>query len=133
MDDILDGLPGVVSIADDIVVNGSTPQEQSQRLTSLLLRAREKGLVFNPAKCAIAESKIQFFGNTYSKGGVRPDPAKVEAIAQLKAPTSTKDLQSFLGMVTHIAPFTAAPARLQRMLLRLQQYDYNIIYRQART
>ena len=24
---------------------------------------------------------------------------------------------------------TAAPAQLQRMLLRLQQYDYNIIYR----
>ena len=86
MDDILDGLPGVVSIADDIVVHESTPQEHSQRLMSLLVRAREKGLVFNPAKCAIAESEIQFFGNTYSNGGVRPDPAKVEAIAQLKAP-----------------------------------------------
>ena len=30
-------------------------------------------------------------------------------------------------------PIHAAPPRLQRMLLRLQKYDYNIIYRPGKT
>ena len=77
MDDILDGLSGVVSIADDIVVHAATPEEHSQRLINLLNRARETGLVFNPAKCFISQPQVHFFGNIYSRNGVHPDPAKV--------------------------------------------------------
>ena len=73
MDDVLQDLPGIVSIADDITVYGRDDQEYDKNL--LMERAREKGLVFNPNKCFIRKTEIPFFGNIYSATGVRPDPA----------------------------------------------------------
>ena len=79
-------------------------------------------------KCAI-EIQIHFFGAINNKNGIRPDPSKVEAIKQPPSPTNITDLQKVLGIITYLAPFIAAPPRLQRMLLRLQEYDLSIIYR----
>ena len=76
MDDILHGLPGIISIADDIVVYGSTPEQHDEHLRQLMLRAREQGLVFNPTKCVIKTDHVTFFGNIYSKDGIHPDPKK---------------------------------------------------------
>ena len=105
------------------MVFASNLQEHSQRLTSLLLRARAKGLVSNPSKCAIGQSEVQFFGNIYSKDGVKPDPVKVQAIAQLKAPSTTKELQSLLGMVTYISPFIPHLSEHTTHLRKLLQKD----------
>ncbi|XP_068240343.1 uncharacterized protein [Palaemon carinicauda] len=123
MDKILQGLPGVVSIADDIIVYASTPAEHSERLSTLFNRARERGLLFNPAKYAISVSEVQFFGNIYSKSGVRPDPVKVQAIAQLKAPTSISEIQSFLGMANHLPPFVPNLSDHTAQLRKLLQKD----------
>ena len=51
MVDTLRDLPGVVSIADDIAIFGSTEQEHDRNLRLLIERARQKNLVFNPSKC----------------------------------------------------------------------------------
>ena len=88
MDEVLFGLDGVISIADDICVFGRDPEEHSKRLRELMNRARDKGLVFNADKCSINLKEITFFGQVYSAAGVAPDPAKVKAIK--KHQTSTK-------------------------------------------
>ena len=53
MTDILEGLPGVVGITDDVCVIGITEEEHDQNLTSLMLRAKDRCLVFNSSKCII--------------------------------------------------------------------------------
>jgi transposase InsO family protein len=105
MDDILDGLQGVLSIADDITVYGKSEQEHDENLHNMMKRAEQKGLVFNPHKCFIKTSEIPFFGNIYSKDGVRPDPAKVQAIDDIAIPTNVTELQSFLGMITYLSTY----------------------------
>ena len=50
MDIILEGLPGVVSIADDVCIIGTTEAIHDANLMRLMDRAVEKGLVFNSAK-----------------------------------------------------------------------------------
>lgn len=105
MDQLLDGLPGVISIADDIVVHGTSREDHDRNIHGLMNRAKERGLVFNFAKCKIKEDNIPFFGNIYSKSGVTPDPSKVQVISDLTVPNSVKELQSFLGMVTYLAPY----------------------------
>ena len=57
MDSILDGLPGVVSIADDITVYGI---EHDRHLHGLMMRAREKGLIFNPQKMPHQDTRSTF-------------------------------------------------------------------------
>lgn len=76
MQEIVDGLPGVVSIHDDIAVHGPNVTEHDKNLHLLMQRAREKGLVFSPKKCNIRQSEIVFFGNIYSADGVDQIPQK---------------------------------------------------------
>ena len=86
MDEILDGLKGVLNIADDICVFGNDQAEHSQRLRALMRRAEETGLVFNRNKCTVGSDQVSFFGQVYSASGISPDPAKVDAIATLSVP-----------------------------------------------
>ncbi|CAM1325938.1 Uncharacterised protein r2_g3487 [Pycnogonum litorale] len=123
MDDILDGLEGVVSIHDDIVIFGSDETEHDQRLHALMQRAREKGLVFNHQKCRIKTDEVTFFGNIYSRKGVRPDPMKVQAIVDLQSPQNVTELQSFLGMVTYLAPYIPNISEKSTALRQLWRKD----------
>ena len=105
MDDGLRDLPGVVSIADDITVFGCTEQEHDNNLHTLMERARQSNLVFNPTKCHIKQTEIPFLGNVYTATGIKPDPKKVQAISDLKEPNNATELQSFLGFITYLAPY----------------------------
>ena len=105
MDQAFEGLEGIVSICDDITVHGVNEEDHDQKLHKLFVRAREKGIVFNPSKCHIKQQEVTFFGNRYSKDRVSPDPKKIEAIVNLESPANVAQLQSFLGMLTYLAPF----------------------------
>ena len=105
MDDILENLTGVISIADDVAVVGRTEEEHDQNLHNLMLRAAEKGLVFNSKKCAIKQKSITFFGNIYSCNGVQPDPSKIRDIQNMPEPTNKDDIQRFMGMLNYLAPY----------------------------
>ena len=47
MDEILEDLPGVVGITDDVCVHGKDEEEHDRNLKALMDRAKETGLVFN--------------------------------------------------------------------------------------
>ena len=111
MQKILEGLDGVVSIHDDVTVYGEGEtldeaiKDHDKNLRNLMERARENNLVFNYAKTQILKPEIVFFGNVYGRDGVKPDPAKIQAIRDISAPSNVKELQSFLGMCTYLAPY----------------------------
>ena len=80
MDQILEGLKGVVSIADDIVVHRVTEEQHDNNMRKLRERAHENGFTFNPDKWSLKVESVMVFGCLYDKNGIRLDPAKVEAI-----------------------------------------------------
>ena len=123
MDRILDNLPGVVSIADDIVIYGADQETHNRNLHGLMERARAQGLVFNPQKCCINSPEVSFFGHIYSKAGVRPDPKKVQAICDLKAPQTVKELQSLLGMFNDLAAYIPHLSEHTTVLRQLLKKD----------
>ena len=105
MDQNLEGLKGVVSTADDIVVFGEDENDHDKNLRSLMERTKEKGLVFNSSKCQIKKSSVSYFGNLYTAEGIRPDPEKVQNIRQMPTPQNKEDTQRFLGMLTYLSQF----------------------------
>jgi hypothetical protein len=129
MDDGLHDLPGIVSIADDIAVFGSTEEEHDANLRALMKRAQDINMVFNSEKCQIKCDKIPFFGNIYSKDGVQPDPKKVQAIIDLKPPTNVSELQSLLGFVTYLALFipnlSEHTTPLRKLLLKDNEFQWH--------
>ena len=123
MDQILEGLEGVVSIADDIIVHGVTEEQHDKNMRSLMNRARVNGLVFNPEKCSLKADSVMFFGCLYDRNGIRPDPAKVEAIKAMPAPMCLRELQEFIGMVTYLSKFIRGLSDLQEPLCALTKKD----------
>ena len=86
MDQILEQCPGMIGIANDIVVYGKTEAEHDKALHNLMAVGREYGLVFNADKCDVKTPQVKFFGCLYDKEGVHPDPAKIaDSVFQCQA------------------------------------------------
>ena len=105
MDQITNRLPGVIAIQDDICVFGKDTVEHDYNLPQLMQTAQGHGLVFNSSRCAIHKSQISFYGAIFTTQGMRPDPAKVQALQDLPAPQNPKQLQSFIGLINYLQPF----------------------------
>ena len=104
-DEAFEGLDGVASIVDDVLVYGSTKEEHDMRLRNVLLRARSKGIRFNPDKAKISASEVPYFGHILSSNGLKPDPEKVKAIISMESPKDRPELETFMGMVTYLTRF----------------------------
>ena len=103
--DIIKGLPGVINIADDLLIFGSTIEEHDKNLVAVLERCKEIGLTLNPRKFKFKCKMVPFFGNVVSDKGILPDPKKVQSIKNWPSPKSPKELQLFLGAVNYLSKF----------------------------
>ena len=50
------------------------------------------------SKCKFFQSQVKYLGHIISADGISPDPEKVSAIQNLKAPTTVKQVRSLIGM-----------------------------------
>ena len=88
-------------IADDVMIHGESEQQHDKHLLQVLNKCHEIELKLNPDKCMFGQRHVQFYGNTISTEGIRPDPAKVDIIIQLPSPSTRTELASFLGMCNY--------------------------------
>ena len=102
---IIEGLEGVRSYVDDIVVWGSTIQEHNERLTQVMERVQKYGLKLNKNKCQFGVQEIVFLGDKLSAQGVEPDQEKICAIQSMPRPTEKADVRRIMGMLNFIAKF----------------------------
>jgi len=136
MDLILEKVgPGVIGIADDIVVFGKDEVEHDIHLHKLMQVAEQEGLVFNSSKCLVKTESIPFYGMMYDKEGVHPDPAKINDIKRLEPPSNKEDLQHFLGIATYMGPFvphlSTQTAPLRELLKKDSEFTWTPAQQQA--
>ena len=115
---VLSGLKGARSIADDIIVFGNENNHDA-RLEAVLQRLSEKGLTLNKDKCEFRVSKTTFMGHVLTPMGVAPDELKTKAVREARAPTNPAEVRSFLGLVTYMAKFVKDLATLADPLREL--------------
>ena len=128
MDCILEKCPGTISIADDVGVFGKTKAEHDKHVHNLMRVAQQHGLVFNIGKCEISQPSMTFFGLKFGAEGVRPDPGRIKAIQQLKAPQNVTQLQEFLGIATYMSPFIPNLSQQTANLRDLVKKDVDFIW-----
>jgi hypothetical protein len=58
-------------------------------------------LKINAVKSFFAQTNLEYLGYNISREGLCPSQKKVEAILQIKAPTTCKQLRQFIGMVNY--------------------------------
>ena len=80
---------------DDLILLTKTVSEHIQTTRRVMEVVSETGLTLNPEKCSFANKEINFWGVIFSTDGMRPDPAKVDALDFITAPTNKDDLLSF--------------------------------------
>ena len=121
MERILQGLPGVLCMMDDILVFGKNIKEHDQRLEKAMQRLRDSGLTLNKGKCEFRKNSIRFLGHIISSKGIHADPEKVKAIHGMEPPSNKKELKKFLGMCNYLGKFSYCLAELEKPLRLLQK------------
>ena len=123
MEKLLDSLPGVIIIMDDILVYGTTKEEHDGRLQTVLETIKSSGLKLNKSTCMFSQRELTFMGNIVSKDGVKPDPEKVSAICQFPAPENITGLRRVIGIANYLDRFIPDLSTLIRPMTDLLKSD----------
>ncbi|BHF69597.1 hypothetical protein SprV_0301264300 [Sparganum proliferum] len=102
---VLRGLPFVYVYIDDPLVASRNEKEHKEHLALVFDCPDKLGVVINPFKCVLDVSSLESLGHHVNSEGLRPLPLKVEVICVFPPPTSERQLQRFLGMVSFYRRF----------------------------
>ena len=91
MSKILNGLPGVLCMMDNILVHGTTQQEHDQRVVAVLECLYKANVTLNKDKCQFSRHSVMFLGQLIDQSGVHPDPNKVLAIQGMNEPSNISE------------------------------------------
>ncbi|XP_018497154.1 uncharacterized protein LOC108865022, partial [Galendromus occidentalis] len=83
-----EGLDGVMT---------KRPENHDKNVKALFERIRQVGLKLNKKKIQWKKQEVKYMGHLISRDGVRPDPGKVEAIRDMKAPDNPKAVLKVFG------------------------------------
>ena len=110
---------------DDLLLFMPTKQSHFDKLEDLLKALCKNGLKISPKKCQLFKTELQCMGSTISikdrRVHVKPLRSRLEAIQNLKPPTTPKGCRSFAGMVNFMSIFCP---ELQKLLKPI--YDLTI-------
>jgi hypothetical protein len=106
---------------DDVTSYGETFDAFLKHLKKLLTAMKSRRWRVNPKKLRLGYRKIKLLGWIVGEGGLEADPSKLEAVKQLKPPTTQKEVRAFLGLVgfyRRLIPRFAEDAKHLDMLLK---------------
>jgi Reverse transcriptase (RNA-dependent DNA polymerase) len=116
------GLDFVRAYLDDVLAatKGSYQEHLLNLGEQVLVKLDAANLCIHIEKCTFATQEFEYLGYLVTTAGIRPLPSKVEAILQLKAPETLKQLRSFLGLVNYYRDIWKRRSHL--LTPRLQKY-----------
>jgi hypothetical protein len=107
----LEGLQGVKSIADDLLVYGvgeteeQAIQDHNANLQNLIHRCQEQGIKLNKEKAKLGLTAVPFIGHVITNEGLKADPQKIQAVIEMPIPTDVKATQRLIGFVNYLSKF----------------------------
>ena len=124
----LEGLPGVICVADDItqcMVYGKGSDDNAAlidhdaKLTRLLERCSALNIKLNRSKSVFRTTDIPFLGHRITKHGLGPDPQKVEAVLNMPVPEDVQDIQRLVGFVNYLSRYLPSLSHVLEPLRQL--------------
>jgi hypothetical protein len=123
MEQILQGIDGVLTYLDDIMISGSSEREHLERLDLVMTRLENHGLRLKVSKCAFLQQRVEYLGHVIDSDGLHPTPSKIQAILHASVPKNVSELRSFLGMLQYYARFIQNLSIMLKPLHNLLQTD----------
>ena len=106
---------------DDIIVLGKSYEDHLRNLSTVLHKLQCANLRLKLPKCNFCRKEVLYLGHKVSREGVSTDPAKVEKVTNWPTPTSTQEVQQFLGLSSYYRKFIKNFASIARPLQRLTE------------
>ena len=103
MDLILTGLQwsSCLVYLDDIIILGKNFADHIHNVQLVLHRIKDAGFKLQPTKCHFFRKAVSYLGHIVSEQGVAVDPSKVDKIKLWPIPTSSCEVQQFLGLANY--------------------------------
>ena len=118
---------------DDVLLYSRTMAEHLQQLEQLLQHFAANNLRAHPAKTIAAADCLPYLGHLLAATAeeIRPDPAKVSAMAALQPPDSIKRLQAHLGLFNYYRCYIPNFSSIARPLYELLRKDSKFSWQAA--
>ncbi|CAB5195545.1 unnamed protein product [Rhizophagus irregularis] len=130
MDEILEEYINdfVVVYIDDIMIYSENLKDHMEHVEKVLKKLQENNLIIKLKKCRFLERNIEFLGHIVGNDGLRPDDKKIEKIKEMKAPTTVKEVRSFLGLCSYYRKFVKNFSKIARPISDLRKKGIPFIW-----
>ena len=111
LNESLEGINGVICVADDIIVVGCgttkalAELDHDDNLKKLMQRCTERNIKLNNAKAEFKRDSVIFMGHKMTTEGIQAHENKVKAILEMPPPTDIHGVRRFCGMIQYLARF----------------------------
>ena len=127
----LEGLTGVICVADDIVIHAPNVETHDVYLRELLQRCRNVGIRLNRDKSMINIDEMIYMGHKISKNGIEPDPVKVQGIMNMPNPPDKSEILTLQGTVNYLAKFLPQLSDVMQPIRELAKDDVEFVWGKA--
>ena len=107
----VEGLPGVLSIFDDILVHGEGETEEEPtgdydaKVHALMKRCCEHNIKINKGKTQLHWKEIPFMGHVITNEGLKAHPEKLRAVLEVPTPSDVAGVQQFISFTNYFGKF----------------------------
>ena len=131
MTGVLKDLQFAVAYLDNIIIYSSTPEEHLQHIKTVSEKLRHAKLSMKLSKCHFFTKEIQYLRHILGMEGIRPVPAKTEAIKAMRPPVNPKQVHAFLGLVGYYRKFIKNFAKIAKPLTMLTCMDLKFEWKET--
>ncbi|XP_052814094.1 uncharacterized protein K02A2.6-like [Mya arenaria] len=129
MDTILQGIPRVQCILDDMIVTGDSDQSHYENLEKVLSRLSDYGLKVNKDKCQFFQDKVTYCGHDIDKIGLWKCNDKIQLVLDTPVPHDVTSLRAYLGVLNYYHKFlpnlATVVSPLNALLQKNQKYKWS--------
>ena len=123
METVLQGVNNVLNFFDDILVYADNFENLIESLKSTLDKIRAHGLKLNRSKCVFASPSIEFLGHRIDAQGIHKSDKHIKAVKDAPKPTSSDELQLFLGKASYYGAYISHLSSRSRPLRDMLQKE----------
>ena len=114
---------------DDVLIFSTNEQQHKAHLRKVLTCLSNHNLRVKFKKCSFFKTEMPFLGHVLTKGSVKVEPEKIEALGRWRRPlTTVKQVRQFLGMASYYRMFVPNFASLVAPLTHMTRKDARVVW-----
>jgi len=120
MSNLMVSLEYVRAYIDDLlVITKGNLDDHLAKLEAVFIRLQDAGLKVNAAKLLFCTAETEYLGYILTRGGLKPQEKKVQAILAINPPKRVSEFRRFLGMVQYYRDMWAKRSEMMAPLTDL--------------